>query len=119
MNRRFEYNGLAFEWDSEKEAKNLKRHGITFDRVAAFFRDGESVIEPDYRHSFTEERWAVLGLDSDSRLPSVCVTWRETEDGRTSYRIISAHKISGKEVARHRKRLRQRKTEASMRAGSC
>jgi len=103
----FEYKGWHFEWDSEKEAKNIRVHGINFKHAAKFFRDGESVIYLDHKHSIVEPRWVNLGLDQ-SRLLAVSVTWRETETGKTSYRIISAHRISPKKVSKHRKRLGKR-----------
>src|SRR5258706_11381296 len=105
MNVFFEYKAWHFEWDSEKESANIKKHGVNFDRAAIFFRDGESVIEPDYKHGTVEERWVVLGLDNRSQLLAVCVTWRETDTDTTSYRIISAHEVSARTVTQFRKRL--------------
>jgi uncharacterized DUF497 family protein len=103
----FEYKDWCFEWDSEKEAKNIREHGINFKCAARFFRDGEAVIDLDLKHSIVEPRWVNLGLDR-GHLLAVCVTWRETEAGKTSYRIISAHKISAKNVSKHRMRLGER-----------
>jgi uncharacterized DUF497 family protein len=98
-----EYRGWRFEWDAEKGAKNLRDHGVTFEHAAKAFRDGESLVDPDYMHSITEERWVNLGL-YEGRLLTVCVNWRETADGETSYRIISAHELSAKNVLRYRRR---------------
>jgi uncharacterized DUF497 family protein len=108
MNVFFEYKGWYFEWDSEKAAKNIKEHGISFEQAAIFFRDGESISEPDYKHCIVEERWVDIGMDDHGQMLSVSVTWRETETGATSYRIISAHKIKGEKIPQHRKRLAQR-----------
>jgi uncharacterized DUF497 family protein len=47
----FEYKGWHFEWDSEKESKNIREHGINFKRAAKFFRDGEAVIDLDHKHT--------------------------------------------------------------------
>ena len=107
MNVLFEYKGWHFEWDSEKEAKNIREHGVTFERAAISFRDGESVFDPDHKHSITEPRWVNLGLHQ-GQLLVVCVTGRETVAGEASYRIISAHLLSAKNVARYRKRLHKR-----------
>jgi uncharacterized DUF497 family protein len=57
----FEYKGWHFEWDSEKEAKNIRVHGINFKHAAKFFRDGESVIYLDHKHSIVEPRWVNWG----------------------------------------------------------
>lgn len=108
MNVIFKYKGWHFEWDSTKEVENIRKHSINFECAAKFFRDGESLLDFDYKHSISEERWVALGLDDKGQLLSVCVTWRETETGQTSYRIISAQKISGKKILGHRKRLRKR-----------
>jgi uncharacterized DUF497 family protein len=110
MNVFFEYKGWYFEWDSQKEARNIERHGVSFERAAISFRDAEFVIDPDYKHSTMEPRWVNLGLDQ-GQLLAVCVTWRETVSGETSYRIISAHAISGEKVQQHRKRLLGRQFE--------
>ncbi len=104
----FEYKGWHFEWGSEKDDKNFKERGISFKQAAIFFRDGESVLDCDYKHSKTEERWVVTGLDGAGRLLAVCVSWRKTDTGKTSYRIISAHKIKARKVSKHRMRLRKR-----------
>jgi len=101
----FKYKDWHFEWDSEKEAKNIRKHGVSFKRAAILFRDGEYVIDPDFKHSTVESRWVNLVLDQDHFL-AVCVTWRETKTGKTSYRIISALRISPQNVSKYRKRLR-------------
>ncbi|MGO9479596.1 MAG: BrnT family toxin [Limisphaerales bacterium] len=108
MNVVFEYKDWYFEWDSEKDVANIQKHGVSFEHAAVFFRDGESIMDPDYRHSTMEERWIVLGLDNRSQILGVCVTWREIETGATSYRIISAREISAKQVPRYRKWIVQR-----------
>lgn len=104
----FEYKRWHFEWDSKKETKNIEDHNVNFRDAAITFRDGESVIHPDHKHSKSEERWVNFGLDNQGQLLEVCVTWRETEIGEPSYRIISAHKISAKNVSRSRKRIARR-----------
>ena len=104
----FEYKGWNFEWDSEKDATNIQKHGVSFSEAATFFRDGESRIDPDFKHSIGEERWVCLGLDNEKRVLAVVATWRETETGTTSYRIISAREISTKKVSQFIKRLEKR-----------
>ena len=104
MNVLFEHKGWHFEWDSEKDAENIKKHGINFESAAISFRDEEYMLIPDYKHSIMEERWVNLSLEQGSLLV-VCFSYRETDAGIPSHRIISAHKISTKKIPKHRKRL--------------
>src|ERR1700723_3391789 len=113
MNVPFKYKGWHFEWDSEKDAANIQKHGISFEQAAVFFRDGESIMDPDYKHCIMEERWTVFRLDNRGQLLGVCVTYRETETGADSYRIISAREIGAKKVARYRKWIAQKANKIS------
>jgi uncharacterized protein len=51
---------LQFEWDSRKAARNLAKHGVSFDEAATVFGDPLALIVSDPRHSADEER-CVLG----------------------------------------------------------
>ena len=33
MNERIHYQGINFEWDADKAARNLKKHGISFEEA--------------------------------------------------------------------------------------
>ena len=57
-----------FEWDAEKAAANLRKHGVSFDEAVTAFGDPLSVLLPDPDHSIGEERYVVLGMSSTSRL---------------------------------------------------
>ena|SRR5665213_843907 len=97
----FEYN---FERDVRKDAANIHKHGVRFEIAATVFRDAEAMSLFDQKHSADEERWITLGLDNRGQLLVVCHTWRETETGATSCRIISARKAGRKEAAQYRNR---------------
>jgi uncharacterized protein len=97
----FEFN---FEWDARKAAANIHKHGISFESAAAVFRDAEALSLFDQKHSANEKRWITLGLDNRGQLLVVCHTWRETETGAASCRIISARKAGRKEAAQYRNR---------------
>jgi len=43
---------MAFEWDPEKAAANLKKHGVSFEEAATAFRDPLSATGRDPGHSF-------------------------------------------------------------------
>jgi len=99
----FEYN---FEWDPQKAATNVRKHGVSFEHAATVFRDPEALSLFDHKHSADEDRWITLGLDNRGQLLVVCHTWRETETGAASCRIISARPASRKEATQYRNRKR-------------
>lgn len=105
MNIFFEHLGWLFEWDSEKESRNVVRHGVGFQEAAILVRGEDSLIEADYKHSASEERWAVMGPSPRGRPLLVTLTYRETNSGRTIHRIVSAHEVSTEGIHKHRRRL--------------
>jgi uncharacterized DUF497 family protein len=79
----------VFEYDPEKSAANLAKHGIDFDAAQALWRDDRRIT---IGSSFTrEERWVVVG-QIDARLWTAAITHR---DGRI--RIISVRRARRKE----------------------
>lgn len=76
---------MPFEWDSEKAASNLGKHGVSFQEASTVFGDplATTVVDPD--HSVHEERWLTTGL---SRRQRVVIVWH-TNRGYT-VRIIGA-----------------------------
>ena len=42
MDKTFELQGIGFEWDEEKYAVNLRKHGVKFEEAAEVFFDPES-----------------------------------------------------------------------------
>ena len=55
------YNGL-YEWDSDKEQKNIQKHGIDFRTAILLFNDDYYVDIADEEHSEDEERHIVIGI---------------------------------------------------------
>ena len=53
-----------FEWDPEKAANNLGKHGISFIEAATVFFDTLSVTIPDPLHSTKEDRFVITGLST-------------------------------------------------------
>jgi uncharacterized DUF497 family protein len=53
---------MEFEWDSEKEKKNIELHGISFSTAKFVFDDSERWERYDSEHSGKEDRWQSLGL---------------------------------------------------------
>ena len=86
MGTEFPYN--KFEWDIEKAAANLRKHGISFDFAIEAFDDPLSIEEIDDREDYGEERVALTG-SVHGLLLSVTFTLRGD-----SVRIISAREAS-------------------------
>jgi len=84
---------LYFEWDSDKSASNLKKHGVSFEEAKTVFSDYFARLIADPDHSQEEERFILLGTSIESNLLIVCHCIRDKE----SVRIISARKANKKE----------------------
>jgi uncharacterized protein len=80
---------FKFEWDDQKAASNLLKHGISFDEAAAVFGDGRALTFSDTDHSEFEERSRTYGISNKARLLVVVHTER-----RNGIRIISARKAT-------------------------
>lgn len=53
--------GIAFEYDSQKEQINIRKHGISFRAAARVFFDDDYIEEFDRAHSDDEKRYNVIG----------------------------------------------------------
>ena len=91
-------NGEEFEWDDEKYAVNIRRHGVKFEEAAEVFFD------PAYKFgdaSIKEERREyVLGFSSSAKMLFVVFVEREV---RT--RIISARPATSHERNEYAKQI--------------
>ena len=66
-----------FEWDTEKDLSNRKKHGVSFNFAQYAFADPNRVILEDVTHSTsTEKRYYCLGKAGDGIL-TVRFTYRE------------------------------------------
>ena len=81
-----------FEWDADKAAANLRKHGVPFDEAITAFSDPLSVLLPDPDHSAREERYLVMGVSTKGRLLVVAFVERPP---RT--RIITARLATKRE----------------------
>jgi uncharacterized protein len=50
-----------FEWDKDKDAENLRKHGVSFSRAQYAFADPLRVIARDVTHSQSEDRFYCFG----------------------------------------------------------
>ncbi len=83
---------LKFEWDPQKAASNLARHGVPFEEAATVFGDPLGRITSDPRHSVDEDRFVLLGYSKKQRLLAVMFA----ECGE-AIRIISARQATPRE----------------------
>ena len=83
-----------FEWDPEKAAQNLRKHGVSFADTFAVFEDPGALTVSQYVEA--EERHVTLGMDAFGRMLVVVYTWRDD-----SIRIISARGATRSEVSRY------------------
>jgi hypothetical protein len=83
---------VQFEWDSNKAAENLVRHGVSFDEASTVFGDPLAVTIDDPDHSVDEFRFITMGHSRNQRLIVVVHTEREER-----IRIITAREANGRE----------------------
>ena len=66
----------TFEWDSEKDSENRRRHGVSFELAQFAFADSTRVIAQDVTHSQDEDRFFCFGRVGDGIL-TLRFTYRE------------------------------------------
>jgi uncharacterized protein len=52
---------MHFEWDADKQAENLRKHGLDFADVATVFQHPR-LTWLDTREDYGEDRWGSLGM---------------------------------------------------------
>ncbi|EAN8329655.1 BrnT family toxin [Salmonella enterica] len=88
---------MKLEWDAEKAARNLKKHGVAFEDAALVFHDTQRLEIYDDREGYGEDRWAIIGY-ADPALLFVVYTVRHED----TIRIISARKANEQERRKYR-----------------
>lgn len=83
---------MSFEWDPNKAASNLAKHGIAFVEAASVFLDPLARTYGDPDHSASEAREITIGHSARGRTLVVAHTERS---GRL--RIISARRATPRE----------------------
>jgi uncharacterized protein len=89
-----------YEWDENKNATNIEKHGVSFTTASRIFED-RVVTFPDDRFDYGEKREISIGQIDGVLLLTVIHTGR---DGKT--RIISARRANGAERKRYEEALR-------------
>lgn len=93
---------MDFEWDEEKRAINIQKHGIDFVSVIAVFDDPNAIEQYDAKNSMDEDRYQIIGM---ARPGVLFVAFTEREDGNV-IRIISARRAEKHEIAKYRSMCR-------------
>ncbi len=86
---------MEFEWDDNKEAKNEKKHGVSFHEAATIFGDPLAITFDDPDNSINEKRLITFGISRLNR----CIIVSHTERS-SKIRIISA-----RETTKHERKI--------------
>ena len=87
---------MQYEWDDDKAAENLRKHGVDFADAIGALEDQNRVEEIDDRFVYDEERVQVVGM-AHGKVLFVVVTL----PGEDTCRIISARKATRHEQDRY------------------
>jgi uncharacterized DUF497 family protein len=83
---------MIFEWNPNKAAGNLRKHGVSFGEAASVFDDPLAYTFADPDHSRGEERWLTFGTSSNRRILVV-----SHSDYQNRIRIINARTATAHE----------------------
>ena len=87
------FSRVEFEYDPDKSAANLAKHGIDFEQIQQLW-DGKVVAAP--ARDCSERRWLAVG-QLDSKFWTVIVTLRNNK-----VRIISARRSRKNEIENYK-----------------
>lgn len=86
---------MRFTWDEEKNASNLAKHGVSFERATLVFDDPRAIsLLDDYD---LEERWLTIGLVNGVVVVVVHTVQEPHNENDEEIRIISARKATRRE----------------------
>jgi len=95
---------MRFEWDEDKNRRNLAKHKVSFETASLVFEDPRALSTQD-RVVEGEERWQTLGMVSGIVL-LVAYTYRDEVSGEV-IRLISARKAIAHERRAYAKSQRR------------
>lgn len=88
---------MDFEWDADKAARNLRKHGVSFEDAELVFYDSRRVEAYDGREDYGEDRWATIGFAYSAVLYVVYTVRR-----KDTIRLISVRKANANERKQYR-----------------
>ena len=77
---------MQVEFDPDKAARNLKKHGVSFDEAVGSLLDPMALVRED-EDARGEARFVLVGRSGEGRLLTVCYTLRDDDE---TIRLISA-----------------------------
>jgi uncharacterized DUF497 family protein len=87
---------MEIEWDADKAASNLHKHGVSFEEAATAPLDPMALAQED-SSAEGQARWVVLGMSAQPRLLTVFCTLRSQD----RIRLISARRATRKEARQY------------------
>jgi len=94
---------LQIDYDEDKNAINIHKHGISFTTASHAFNDPNAVIEFDELHSIHEDRYNLIGC-LDGHILFIVYTMRGEVPS-----MISARPATKKEIERYYKQMKQQR----------
>lgn len=82
--------GLAYEFDPDKAASNLKKHGVRFEEAFTVFSDPLASTLSDDQHSEGERRFVTVGRSTANRVLFVVYTERGSRIRLIGARLATA-----------------------------
>ncbi|HEX9945754.1 MAG TPA: BrnT family toxin [Thermoanaerobaculia bacterium] len=84
---------MHVEFDPNKAAANLRKHGVPLDEAVGSLLDPLALVRED-EDAEGEARFVLVGMSREGRLLTVCYTLRDEEG---TIRLISARRATRKE----------------------
>ncbi|NJL55855.1 BrnT family toxin [bacterium] len=78
---------MQFKWNESKAARNLSKHGVSFEEAKTVFDDPLYVDFYDPDHSEDEERYLIVGESNQGRVLIVSYTERGNSIGASRFCI--------------------------------
>jgi uncharacterized protein len=88
---------VRLEWDPDKAASNLQRHGVSFEEASAVFGDKLARTDPDPDHSDDEQRFTTIAMTLQGRVVVVWHADRVDDGGEDVVRLIGARPATAAE----------------------
>jgi len=94
---------MRFEWDEDKNAENIRKHGLDFADAWQVFQN-LMLVKLDDREDYSEDRWIGIGIMSSG----IVVVFIFTEKDQETIRMISMRKATKNERTRYEKAIKDK-----------
>jgi len=96
---------IQFDWDENKAAANLRKHGVPFEVASTVFKDPRLLTVADVEHSEIEDRWFSIGCAANGAVVSIVYLWSEPDPATIKIRLISARNATPAEIRQYEENL--------------